>query len=64
MAGTLLGSPWVVDAGGLLCLVGIVIALLPSRRVTARWIWLFRTVLVIMAVSIPVGQVLAHLRHG
>ena len=39
-AGTLVDSPWVVDVGGMLCLVAIVIALLHSRRVTTWWVWL------------------------
>ncbi len=63
--GTLVGSPWVVDGGGLLCVVALAVALVHARRLArARWVWPYRAVLLILLVSIPIGLVLSHGRHA
>jgi hypothetical protein len=65
IGGTLLTAPLLVDAGGLL-LVGAMALMIRAVGRGARgpaWArWLFRAALVVTAVSIPVGLVLAHLR--
>ena len=65
IGGTLLTVPLLVDAGGL----ALVAAMAVMIRAVGRgaqgpaWaLWLFRAALVVTAVSIPVGLVLAHLR--
>lgn len=63
IAGTLASLPLIVDLGGLVCMVGLAMALLHSRRLPGTWFsWPYRAVLALMLVSIPVGLVLAHLR--
>lgn len=72
IAGTLLGSAYLVDAGGLLLLLSLVAvlrALLRPRADVAAGIggvqrWLLITLLLVLVVSIPIGLVLAHLRSG
>lgn len=65
MGGTFMSSPWMVDAGGLLCVVGIALALLHSRLVRdGRLVWAYRIVLAVMLVSVPIGLVVSQLRHG
>lgn len=72
IAGTLLASPYLVDAGGAFLLV-VLIALLrallrsqPSDAIVFRrvWRWLMIALLSALIVSVPVGLVLAHLRAG
>lgn len=73
ITGTLLTSPYLVDAGGVLLLV-VLIALLREllRRRTSDAIvsmrawqrWLMVAVVSALIVSVPIGLVLAHLRAG
>lgn len=63
--GTLLGAALIVDFGGVLLLVAVVMALVAARAVRPKLTllgWAYRIVLVIVAVSIPIGLTLAHLR--
>ncbi|MGY5765324.1 hypothetical protein ACXET9_08985 [Brachybacterium sp. DNPG3] len=65
IGGTVLGTPLLVDAGGALLVVTMVLMLRAVGRRAAGPVWLlwvFRAALVLTAVSIPVGLVLAHLR--
>jgi len=76
ICGTLAGAPSVVDFGSVLLVVALVIALhatRPATTVAARsagqrvspWAdWAYRALLLVLAVSIPVGMVLSHLRHS
>lgn len=67
IGGTLLGTPLLVDAGGLLLVAAMVLMIRAvGRRVQGpAWaLWLFRAALVVTMVSIPVGLVLAHVRAG
>ena len=76
VVGTLAAAPFVVDAGGLVLLsvlVGCLYELYrhpataaPSGglRVFRRLRHAYAAMLVLLAVSIPVGLLLAHLRHG
>jgi hypothetical protein len=62
--GTLTGVPVIVDAGGALLVIGLGIAFLVSRpagpRLAGR---VYRCVLVVLLLSVPIGLALAHLRH-
>lgn len=61
--GTLGGSPAFVDIGGLVLLVALAISLHATRRVSRTLLgWGYRLVVAILAVSIPIGIVLAHTR--
>ena len=65
IGGTVLGAPLLVDAGGALLVVTMVLMLRAVGRRTQgpTWLlWVFRAALMLTAVSIPVGLVLAHLR--
>lgn len=63
IAGTLRQTLPLVYAGGLLLLAVIATAAWVLRGgVTRNWGWLYAALLVILAVSIPTGLVLAHLR--
>ena len=65
IGGTVLGAPLLVDAGGALLVVTMVLMLraVGRRAQGPAWLlWVFRAALVLTAVSIPVGLVLAHLR--
>ena len=65
IGGTLITAPLLVDAGGLLLVVAMVLmirAVGRGARGPAWALWLFRAALVVTAASIPVGLVLAHLR--
>lgn len=66
IAGSLASQPRVVDLGSMLLVAALVIALHATREAAfAPWLrWTYRMLLLILAVSIPVGMVLAHLRHG
>lgn len=65
IAGTLAASPWVVDIGGLGCVAALVLAWRQARAlprgVASR---AYRAVLALMAVSIPVGLLLTHVRNA
>lgn len=75
LGGTLATAPFVVDAGGLLLVAALVLFLVaqragagpsPRRGAAAgpglRWaLWIFRGLVILLLVSIPVGLVLAHL---
>lgn len=65
IGGTVLGAPLLVDAGGALLVVTMVLMLraVGRRAQGPTWLlWVFRAALVLTALSIPVGLVLAHLR--
>lgn len=63
IAGTLASVPVLVDAGGVLLALTFGIAALVFRRPAPRLIgWVYRGVLAVLFVSIPIGIVLAHLR--
>ena len=65
IGGTLVGNPWVVDAGGALLVVSLALMFrtVQGRGAMSGWVlWGYRALLVVIAVSIPVGLVLAHLR--
>lgn len=65
IGGTVLGAPLLVDAGGALLVVTMALMLraVGRRAQGPTWmLWVFRAALVLTAVSIPVGLVLAHLR--
>ena len=65
IGGTVLGAPLLVDAGGALLVVTMVLMLraVGRRADGPTWLlWVFRAALVLTALSIPVGLVLAHLR--
>ncbi len=75
ITGSLVGIPAVVDAGALLLVIVLLLALVhtasPSRSdhrtlvPAGRLIrWGYRCLLVLLMVSAPVGAVLAHLRSG
>ena len=67
IGGTVLGAPLLVDAGGALLVVTMVLMLRAVGRRAQGPTWLlcvFRAALVVTAVSIPIGLVLAHLRAG
>lgn len=62
IAGTLTSYPWILDAGGLLIFIALVQALLAIRGVPASvFALLYRLIIAIVIVSIPVGLVLGHL---
>lgn len=74
IGGALITEPLLVDLGSLL-LGAIVLALLAVRssgrhaggtggQVPALVLWAYRSLLVALAVSIPIGIVLSHARHG
>lgn len=65
ITGTLLTAPLIVDAGGLALVVTMVLMIRAVGRGATgpAWaLWTYRGVLVLTAVSIPIGLVLAHLR--
>lgn len=69
MTGTLISHPWLVTAGSVLLLpaVGVALAALRWRdRTDPRpwWLTVYGLLLVVLAVSIPIGIVLSYLRHG
>lgn len=77
LGGTLAAAPFVVDAGGLLLVAALALFLVAQRTAAAagadprpgrgrdlrlRWpVWVFRGLIVLLLVSIPVGLTLAHL---
>lgn len=65
IGGTVLVNPWIVDFGGLLLVVALAFMIGVTRGSTpdSRWlIWVYRTVLATIVISIPIGLMLAHLR--
>ncbi|MEV0842549.1 hypothetical protein AB0I55_23785 [Actinocatenispora sera] len=69
IAATLLGRPALVDLGSVLLVAALVIALFaaPARGATGLALlacWAYRALLVVLAVSIPVGILLSYLRHA
>lgn len=71
IAGTLTDMPLVVDGGSVLLVIGLATALYAVRRGSphssaegAAWLvsWIYRALLLVLLVSIPIGVVLAHLR--
>lgn len=63
IAGTLIGVPVIVDAGGALLAITLGIALHAARHAVSGLAgWAYRWVLVVLLVSVPIGVVLAHLR--
>lgn len=65
VAGTLVARPGLVVVGGLVLLPALAIALLATRNTSRRLLgWAFRVVVVVLAVSIPIGVGLSAVRHG
>lgn len=78
IGGTVVGEPVAVDLGSMLLFVALAIALHAARpsalfagdaRAAVALaprpvLWGYRALLVVLLVSIPVGMVLAHVRHG
>jgi len=66
IAGTLAAprvSPWIVDIGGLGCVAAVVLAWLQARTLPRGFSsGAYRALLALLAVSIPVGLLLTHLR--
>ncbi len=61
LIGTVLETPWLVDIGGVGLIVALVYFMLGVRGATGpRWLrYLYRFVIAVLLVSIPVGLVLA-----
>ena len=71
IVGTLVGRPWLVDLGSVLLFVALALALDATRTGGRRaggdsrlWFVTYRVVLLVLAVSIPIGIALSHIRHG
>lgn len=67
ITGTVVSVPLIVDAGGLLLVISLALMVLTTRGASAGpvWaLWIYRVLLVVILVSIPVGLTLAHLRAG
>lgn len=65
IAGTLAGLEWVVDVGGLLILIALVILLITVRRArNSLFAGIFRLVTALLIISIPIGLVLAYVDLG
>ena len=66
MGGRLLDLPLIVDVGGVLMVAALIAFLLGGRgaagRVTLRW--LYRIMIVLLLISVPVGLLLAQLQTG
>lgn len=63
IGGTLVTTPLLVDLGSVLLVVALVLALRARvARVPAAAALAYRAMLLVLAVSIPVGIVLSHLR--
>lgn len=62
LAGTLLGITWLADVGGVLLIAALVLALAGVRGAARRPAWplhLYRALITLVVVSIPVGLVIA-----
>lgn len=64
IAGTLTGLPLLVDIGSAFLVGGLVIAFHATVPGGSRSVWAYRIVLLALAISIPIGILLSHLRHG
>jgi hypothetical protein len=70
IAGTLVSAPLAVDAGSILLVIALLIALRtasPARNTgpeASLLFWTHRLLLLILIVSIPVGILLSYLRNG
>lgn len=65
IGGTLAAAPWIVDIGGLLVLLALVLMLVAVRGTPMRpAVVVYRLVIVLLVVSIPIGLVLAHFDAG
>ncbi len=65
LAGTLLDVQAVVDAGGALIVLALLVALLVVRPSRPSWLlWAYRALVVVVLVSVPIGLVLARVRSG
>ncbi|GIF01528.1 hypothetical protein [Paractinoplanes rishiriensis] len=76
IAATLTGAPWAVDLGSILLVIALVLAWHAARpgtgtsaRLATAWASLlvdraYRMLLLVLAVSVPVGMVLSHSRHS
>jgi hypothetical protein len=63
VGGTLATTPALVTVGSALLLAALVsFARAVGRRGGGRWAWLYRTLLVVLIGSIPVGTALAWIR--
>ncbi|WP_166980400.1 hypothetical protein [Paramicrobacterium fandaimingii] len=67
LGGTLVSQPAIVDIGGAVLVIALIVFALAVRtrgrtRATLP-LWVFRFVLLVMIISIPIGLVLSHLRH-
>ena len=75
VTGTLLGEPLLVDSGSLLLILALAVALHAAQprtgtavgssvpRLFPRVQAIYRALLIVLVISIPVGVVLSHLRH-
>lgn len=73
IAGTVIDTPAVLDAGAALLAAGLAIAWLAVQRIDTSAVrsravrpvgWFYRGMLLILLISLPVGVVLAHLRDA
>lgn len=65
IAGTLTAVPAVVDVGGVLVVIPLLLTIRAVRKSPRRLPALgYSAVMAVLIVSIPIGLVLAHLRHG
>ncbi|WP_067433487.1 hypothetical protein [Nocardioides jensenii] len=66
IGGTQVDVPLLVDLGSVLLVGALVVALYADRgaRGPLPLRWGYRLLLLVMALSIPIGIVLSHLRHG
>lgn len=67
IVGTLVSAPVIVDVGGALLVIALALFLAAVRRsgsAPRRTLWLFRGLVLVLLVSIPVGLVLAAVRAG
>lgn len=65
LAGTVLGAPLIVDAGGVLLVVALAVLIRTVRGKgdgPAWALWTYRLLLVVILTSIPIGLTLGHLR--
>ncbi len=65
IGGTLIRNPYVVDCGGLLLVaaLAIMIRTVRGKGEGPAWaLWIYRILLVVILVSIPIGLTLAHIR--
>lgn len=65
--GTVITMPLIVDLGGLLLVIALALMVVTVRGKSTGpvWaVWVYRILLIVILVSIPIGLVLAHLRAG